>query len=180
MSTLLTLAEIPGPLGDMLVVQDAQGRLHALDWSDYRERLQTLLARYHRDAVPDVRQGRASRAVREALTRYFDGDLSAPDALAVAPLGSPFQRSVWQALRAIPPGTTTSYGALAIRLGRAGAARAVGLANGANPVGIVVPCHRVIGADGSLTGYGGGIERKRWLLRHEGVTLADDAQPRLL
>jgi methylated-DNA-[protein]-cysteine S-methyltransferase len=81
--------------------------------------------------------------------------------------GTDFQRTVWQALRRIPCGTTISYGELARRIGRPAAVRAVGLANGANPVGVVVPCHRVIGADGSLTGYGGGIERKRWLLAHE-------------
>jgi len=86
--------------------------------------------------------------------------------------GTPFQRVVWAALREIPPGRTTSYGQLAARLGRPGASRAVGLANGANPVAIAVPCHRVIGADGTLTGYGGGIERKRWLLEHERASLA--------
>jgi methylated-DNA-[protein]-cysteine S-methyltransferase len=82
-----------------------------------------------------------------------------------------FQREVWKQLRAITAGTTTSYGRLAALLGRSKAMRAVGMANGANPIGIVVPCHRVIGMDGSLTGYGGGIERKRWLLAHEGVSI---------
>jgi methylated-DNA-[protein]-cysteine S-methyltransferase len=93
--------------------------------------------------------------------------LDAIDGLAVAARGTDFQRSVWRALRRIPCGETTSYGALAQRIGRPTAVRAVGHANGANPVSIVVPCHRVIGSDGSLTGYGGGIERKRWLLAHE-------------
>ena len=83
--------------------------------------------------------------------------------------GTPFQRRVWAALRAIPAGETTSYGALARLLDAPGASRAVGLANGANPIGIVVPCHRVIGADGSLTGFGGGLARKQWLLQHEGA-----------
>ncbi len=81
--------------------------------------------------------------------------------------GTVFQQAVWQALRSIPPGTTLSYGALAKKLGRPKAVRAVGTANGANPVGIAIPCHRVIGMDGSMTGYGGGLERKRWLLAHE-------------
>ncbi len=81
--------------------------------------------------------------------------------------GSPFQRRVWQALLEIPYGATTTYGELALRLGKPGAARAVGLANGRNPFAIVVPCHRVVGARGALTGYGGGLERKRWLLDHE-------------
>jgi methylated-DNA-[protein]-cysteine S-methyltransferase len=86
--------------------------------------------------------------------------------------GTPFQRSVWSALRRIPAGTTTSYGALAEHIERPTAVRAVGHANGANPISVVVPCHRVIGADGSLTGYGGGLDRKRWLLAHEGVAVA--------
>ena len=86
--------------------------------------------------------------------------------------GTVFQRSVWAALREIPVGQTLSYGALATRLQCPKAVRAVGLANGANPVGIVVPCHRIIGSDGSLTGYGGGVARKRWLLNHEGAGLA--------
>jgi methylated-DNA-[protein]-cysteine S-methyltransferase len=89
------------------------------------------------------------------------------DTLPVETGGTPFQREVWHALREIPCGTTTSYGKLAELIGRPAAMRAVGLANGANPVAVVVPCHRVIGANGSLTGYGGGIERKRWLLDHE-------------
>jgi methylated-DNA-[protein]-cysteine S-methyltransferase len=106
---------------------------------------------------------------------YFAGDLSAIERLAVVTGGTDFQREVWAALRRIPAGRTLSYGALATQLGRPKAVRAVGLANGANPIGIVVPCHRVIGADGSLTGYGGGLERKRWLLAHEG---AEAVKPR--
>jgi len=102
-----------------------------------------------------------------ALRAYFDGNLDAIDGLPAAPVGTPFQMDVWNALRRIPCGETTSYGALARQLGRPDASRAVGLANGANPVSVVIPCHRVIGADGSLTGYGGGLERKRWLLEHE-------------
>ncbi len=103
-----------------------------------------------------------------ALRAYFDGDIAAIDALPVADVpGTPFQRSVWRALREIPGGETISYAELARRIGKPAAVRAVGLANGANPIGIVVPCHRVIGSDGTLTGYGGGVERKRWLLAHE-------------
>ena len=102
------------------------------------------------------------------LQRYFAGELAAIDTLPVQTGGTAFQREVWRALREIPCGGTVSYAELAERIGRPTAVRAVGLANGSNPVGIVVPCHRVIGANGSLTGYGGGIERKRWLLEHEG------------
>jgi len=106
-------------------------------------------------------------AAREQLEAYFAGDLKVFE-LQLAPVGTPFQQIVWTALLDIPFGVTESYGALAKRIGHDGAARAVGLANGHNPVGIIVPCHRVIGSDGSLTGYGGGIERKEWLLKHEG------------
>lgn len=101
------------------------------------------------------------------IRAYFDGDLQALDDLPVDPQGTAFQRSVWSALRRIPVGRTTSYGRLAASLGNPNATRAVGLANGRNPIAIVIPCHRVIGADGSLTGYGGGLHRKRWLLEHE-------------
>ena len=87
--------------------------------------------------------------------------------------GTPFQRRVWTGLTTIPPGETLSYGALAAKLGCPRSVRAVGTANGANPISVVVPCHRVIGADGSLTGYGGGLERKRWLLNHEGAAFRD-------
>jgi methylated-DNA-[protein]-cysteine S-methyltransferase len=103
----------------------------------------------------------------DAISRYFAGELAAIDALPVQTGGTPFQREVWRALREIPCGTTVSYAQLAERIGRPAAVRAVGLANGSNPLGVVVPCHRVIGSDRSLTGYGGGIERKRWLLEHE-------------
>jgi methylated-DNA-[protein]-cysteine S-methyltransferase len=102
-----------------------------------------------------------------ALSAYFDGELSAIDRLTVATGGTEFQKSVWRALRAIPCGETISYATLAERVGRPKAVRAVGHANGDNPVSVVVPCHRVIGTSGSLTGYGGGIARKRWLLAHE-------------
>ena len=102
------------------------------------------------------------------LERYFAGDLGALASVRVDPGGTVFQRRVWSALRQLPPGRTASYGDLARAVGAAGAARAVGAANGSNPVAIVIPCHRVIGADGGLTGYAGGVERKQWLLRHEG------------
>jgi methylated-DNA-[protein]-cysteine S-methyltransferase len=103
-----------------------------------------------------------------ALRRYFAGDFAALDSLSVNPGGTPFQASVWRALRSIRPGTTISYRDLAERIGVPQAVRAVGAANGANPVPVVIPCHRVIGANGKLVGYGGGLERKDWLLRHEG------------
>jgi methylated-DNA-[protein]-cysteine S-methyltransferase len=114
-----------------------------------------------------------------ALRAYFDGDLAAIDGLPVAASGTAFQTAVWRALRDIPRGETRSYSQLARQIGHPSAVRAVGLANGSNPIGVVVPCHRVIGADGSLTGYGGGIERKRWLLEHERCTQVTLELPRL-
>jgi methylated-DNA-[protein]-cysteine S-methyltransferase len=101
--------------------------------------------------------------VRRQLCEYFDGERDAFD-LPLEMSGTPFQRRVWQALQQIPYGETTTYGELARRMGRPAASRAVGLANGRNPIAVIVPCHRVIGSDGSLTGYGGGLERKRLLL----------------
>jgi len=155
------------PLGDALLVTDEGGRLRALDWQDYEDRMLVLLRRHYGAAT--LRNGAAPAAIRAALTAYFAGELAAPDAIPCATAGTDFQRRVWAALRQIPAGRTLSYAALAAQIGKPRAVRAVGLANGANPVSIVVPCHRVIGSDGGLTGYGGGLHRKRWLLAHEGA-----------
>lgn len=111
-------------------------------------------------------QARPLRAAAEQLGEYFAGARRRFDLPLDMP-GTPFQQRVWQALSEIPFGETSSYGQLAARIGKPGAARAVGLANNRNPISLIVPCHRVIGADGSLTGYGGGLDRKRWLLAHE-------------
>lgn len=119
------------------------------------------------DAASPCSGVRAPEAIRQALVDYFNGDLTAIDSIPILMRGTPFQNKVWAALREIPPGTTISYGELAHRIGQPSASRAVGLANGSNPIAIVVPCHRVIGASGKLTGYGGGLDRKRWLLAHE-------------
>lgn len=155
----------PSPLGTLLLVTSSDGVLRALDYEAYEERMTRLLVLHY--GRFELTQSEPSPRLVTTLTAYFSGDLTALERLPVDTGGTPFQRSVWQELRRIPVSTTLSYGALAARLGRPSAARAVGLANGANPVGIVVPCHRVIGADGSLTGYAGGTERKRWLLEHE-------------
>jgi methylated-DNA-[protein]-cysteine S-methyltransferase len=109
--------------------------------------------------------------VGSTLRRYFEGECDVLDSVAVEFNGTPFQKQVWQALRRIQSGSTISYAELARRIGNPSAIRAVGTANGANPVAVIVPCHRVIGSDGSLTGYGGGLERKQWLLSHEGVAV---------
>ena len=166
----LTLTRYAAPVATLLVVTDAEGRLRALDFEDYEERMRRLLARHY--GAFELVDGEGPAAVTAALDAYFAGDLAALDSVPVATGGTDFQRSVWAALRTIPSGTTTGYGALAAKLGKPGAARAVGLANGLNPIGIVVPCHRVIGASGALTGYAGGVERKRWLLEHEAKTRA--------
>src|SRR4030095_16091403 len=120
----------------------------------------------------DVSEARDPAGVATALATYFRGDIQAVDAIDVDPDGTPFQRRVWAALRTIPAGETTAYGALAPALRMTPASRAVGAANGANPIWIVVPCHRVIGASGALTGYAGGLDVKRWLLEHERAAAA--------
>ena len=155
------------PTGRMLLVNDEQGQLRFIDWEDHEARMQRLLARYYRKTNIVLREVTRMSAARHALEAYFAGDLEAIDALGTMTTGTDFQREVWGALRRIPTGRTLSYGALATNIGRPAAVRAVGLANGANPIAIVVPCHRVVGADSSLTGYGSGIDRKRWLLEHE-------------
>lgn len=167
----LTLARHTTPIGVMLLAFDDQGFLRVLDFEDYEARMHKLLRRQYGERLT-LAGGGAPAKVIQALDRYFQGALDALDAIECRTGGTPFQRSVWAALRKIPVGTTTSYGALAARLGKPQAMRAVGLANGANPIGVVVPCHRVIGANGSLTGYGGGLHRKQWLLRHEGASFA--------
>jgi methylated-DNA-[protein]-cysteine S-methyltransferase len=130
-------------------------------------RLDARLARWFPPHVVEDAASPAIEAARTWLDGYFAGDEPPPDNVPLDLRGAPFERRVWEALRAIPAGTTESYGGVARRLGDPGASRAVGIANGANPIAIIVPCHRVIGADGSLTGYGGGLDKKTWLLAHE-------------
>jgi methylated-DNA-[protein]-cysteine S-methyltransferase len=174
----LLLDGIASPIGAMLVVHDPQERLRALEFHDCEARLLNLLRIHYGHTT--LHNGRAPVSLRDAFGAYFAGDLGAINRIEVATGGTPFQREVWAALRTIRVGTTMSYGALACHVGRPKAIRAVGAANGSNPVSIVVPCHRVIGADASLTGYGGGLERKRWLLEHEGVIAKSaDAQREL-
>ena len=164
---VLTLDVLPTPIGDVDVVTDAQGRLRVLEFHDQPQRLARALRLHHRDQA--VETGAASAAVRNGLAAYFAGELAALKTIPWTIGGTHFQRQVWNALVKIPLGETASYARLAERLGRPAAVRAVGAANGANPIAIVVPCHRVIGTGGALTGYGGGLERKRWLLAHEGA-----------
>jgi methylated-DNA-[protein]-cysteine S-methyltransferase len=166
----LQIDRIETPIGTLILVADAEGNLRVTDWTDHEPRMLRLLERHYGKDKFRLEPARNPHGLSAALNRYFAGDLTAIDTLPVQTAGTPFQREVWRALREIPVGTTTSYGELAARIGNPTAVRAVGLANGANPIGVVVPCHRVIGADGSLTGYGGGLERKRWLLYHESQT----------
>jgi methylated-DNA-[protein]-cysteine S-methyltransferase len=171
----LYVERINTPTGRMMIVTDGEQRLRALDWEDHVPRMQRLLRRHYGEI--HLREEARPTAVVHALQAYFDGDLLALNNLPTATNGTNFQCAVWKALRHIPPGETISYGILAARIGQPTAMRSVGLANGANPIAIVVPCHRVIGANGALTGYGGGLERKRWLLAHERVC---SSQPALL
>jgi methylated-DNA-[protein]-cysteine S-methyltransferase len=160
----LTFQRFPSPIGAVLLVSDGVA-LRALDFHDHEDRLHLLMQRQYGEV--SLEPGPVPAAILASLRAYFAGDLEATASIPVETGGTAFQRRVWAALRRIPPGATTSYGALAASLGQPGASRAVGLANGANPVAIVVPCHRVIGANGSLTGFGGGLTRKQWLLDHE-------------
>jgi methylated-DNA-[protein]-cysteine S-methyltransferase len=164
--TILEIAGVPSPIGTVRVFA-LEGALVALAVSEDDDWAARALAR--RFGKFELRESRDPAGAATALRRYFAGDLGAIDTLSVDPAGTPFQRRVWAALRKIPVGTTIAYSALAQKLGDPLAVRAVAAANGRNPIGIVIPCHRVIGADGSLVGYGGGLPRKRWLLAHEGA-----------
>jgi methylated-DNA-[protein]-cysteine S-methyltransferase len=161
----LTLDRVQTPTGEVFLVTDADGAVRALDFAGYEARMMRLLGRHWPRAT--LTEGRAPTAVRAAVVAYFGGDASALDGLKVRTNGTEFQKSVWAALRAIPHGETRTYGQLAAAIGKPRAVRAAGLANGQNPIAVIVPCHRVIGANGTLTGYAGGLERKQWLLAHE-------------
>ncbi|CAN7581133.1 methylated-DNA--[protein]-cysteine S-methyltransferase [Rhizobium sp. LjRoot254] len=152
-------------IGPIHIVADG-GRLIAMEFGDTEHRLMPMLrARFGKEPmlepVDDLNE------ITSAIRAYFEGDLAALDAIEVDGGGTEFQRRAWEALRAIPPGETRTYGQMAAALGRPNAARAIGMANALNPVSLVVPCHRLVGSNGSLTGYGGGIARKRWLVDHE-------------
>jgi methylated-DNA-[protein]-cysteine S-methyltransferase len=165
----LSRAILPTPIGDMLALSSDEG-LCALEFTGPRQRLTRLERRLARWFPPHVVADHDSKIIKRTrrwLREYFAGANADVSDVPLDMRGAAFERQVWNALLQIPPGVTTSYGAIAKGLGSAGASRAVGLANGANPVAIIVPCHRVIGSTGSLTGYGGGLERKTWLIDHE-------------
>jgi methylated-DNA-[protein]-cysteine S-methyltransferase len=167
----ITVELIETPTGTMMIGADQDGAMRFLEWTTHADRANALIARQYPGQAVTLVEGAVPKAMRAAVEGYFAGDLDAFDGLATATGGTQFQRDVWAGLRTIPAGQTLSYQGLAERIDRPKAMRAVGAANGANPLAIIVPCHRVIGADGSLTGYGGGMARKEWLLRHEGVLL---------
>jgi methylated-DNA-[protein]-cysteine S-methyltransferase len=160
-----TVARMSSPVGELLLMATEAGLVGV--WFDTsRHALPQRGSWLDDDGRGCV--GETLARTRRQLGEYFDHRRTTFD-LPLAPRGTPFQERVWNALRGIPYGATTSYAALARRIGAPDAARAVGAANGKNPIPIIVPCHRVIGANGDLTGFGGGIERKRWLLAHEGL-----------
>ncbi|NQW49866.1 MAG: methylated-DNA--[protein]-cysteine S-methyltransferase [Rhodospirillales bacterium] len=165
----LRVDRLATPVGELLILADGEGRLRAIDWTDHEARMRLLLDRSCGTGRYSISAARDPGGLTTAMRSYFRGDLAVIDTLRVEMPGTPFQRSVWQALRKIHCGTTITYAELATRIGKPQAIRAAGLANGRNPIGIVVPCHRVIGSNGTLTGYGGGLPRKKWLLEHEGA-----------
>ena len=161
----LTLDRVATPIGTALVVTDEAGMLRAFNWTDYEVAMSAWIAKRY----PQAARREGAGPLRDRFDAYFAGATDVFATMAWEGAGTAFQRQVWTALCTIPAGQTLSYAGLAQRIGRPTAVRAVGLANGYNPVALVVPCHRVIGSDGSLTGYGGGLHRKRWLLEHEGA-----------
>jgi methylated-DNA-[protein]-cysteine S-methyltransferase len=161
---------IDTPIGRLFIVADHNGKLRSAGWVENEAEVLHHLRMHYGENGFQLESSCNPYGLSDAFRNYFAGQLDAIDRLPVETAGTPFQREVWRELRNIQCGTTISYAELAQRIGRPSAVRAVGLANGSNPVPIVVPCHRVIGSDGSLTGYGGGIERKRWLLQHEKCT----------
>lgn len=171
----LLMDRLQTPIGELLIVADRTGNLRTIDWTDHEARMRRLLDRYYGKGRYTIEAARDPGGLTRAMAAYFQGDIGIIDKLPVETAGTPFQQSVWRQLRKIRAGKTISYAALAGRIGKPKAVRAAGLANGQNPISIVVPCHRVIGSDGTLTGYGGGLPRKKWLLEHEGALAASAA-----
>jgi len=167
----LLIDSFDSALGKILLVSDGK-RLCALDYADYEHRMLTLLRRHYADF--QLRKASDPQGFSSLINSYLTGDLGCIDPIPVNTGGTTFQQHVWSALRTIPPGTVLTYGELATQLGKPTAYRAVGMTNALNPIAIVVPCHRLVGANGALTGYAGGLERKRWLLQHEGVRLTHE------
>ncbi|HEV8711540.1 MAG TPA: methylated-DNA--[protein]-cysteine S-methyltransferase [Candidatus Binatia bacterium] len=164
----LFIDRIDSPIGTLLLVSDGE-RLCALDYIGYEERMMTLLHRRYCEFR--LRNTADPQGFSGRIRAYLAGDLGCLNGIPVNLGGTAFQQEAWSALRTIPPGTVLSYGEMAARLGKPASYRAVGMVNALNPIAIVIPCHRLVGASGALTGYAGGLARKRWLLQHEGVDL---------
>jgi methylated-DNA-[protein]-cysteine S-methyltransferase len=160
------LGVMASPIGPLTIAAHS-GRVCLVHFGSPSAGIRRSLAAWYPDQSIEEHANPAGAAT--ILERYFAGDLKSLDQIEVELFGTPFQTRVWRTLRTVVAGTTASYAELARKVGSASAVRAVGAANGANPVAVVLPCHRIIGSNGSLTGYGGGLERKRWLLDHEGV-----------
>jgi len=165
----IVLSRYESPIGPLVLAAEGDVLL-ALEFPDRSRKLRERMKSFNPGA--EVDEGAASKKITSTLDAYFGGDVSAIDRLEVRTEGTAFQREVWATLRRIPAGQVWSYKELARAVGRPKAMRAVGAANGANPVALVVPCHRVIATGGGLGGYGGGLHRKEWLLRHEHALLA--------
>ena len=165
---MIELAILETPI-DSLTLAARNGRVCLLHFGADADVVRATLQRWYPKEPLAERSDPGGAAA--ALARYFEGDLQAIDRIDVEMNGTPFQRRVWDALRQVPAGKTATYSEIAVLIGSPTAVRAVGAANGANPVAVVVPCHRIIGSNGTLTGYGGGLNRKEWLLRHEGRRL---------
>lgn len=154
-------------IGSVILLTDANDVVRVLDFADYSHRMTTLLDNHYGRHGWIIERPCGSNPAFERVTEYFKGDIDAIDDIATLTSGTDFQKRVWSALRTVRSGSVETYGALACRIGQPNASRAVGLANGANPIAIIIPCHRIIGSNGKLTGYGGGLDRKRWLIDHE-------------
>ncbi|MFC7376999.1 methylated-DNA--[protein]-cysteine S-methyltransferase [Brevundimonas sp. GCM10030266] len=167
---ILTVSTLPSPVGPLALACDAEGRLRGVSFGEGLER---CMRREYPGAM--LVEGGTPEALRTGLEAYFGGDQAAlhrvPWSLEGAVAAEGFQARVWRALAEIPAGQTISYGEMARRAGEPGAAQAAGVALNRNPIAVVLPCHRVVGADGAMVGFGGGLERKTWLLRHEGALL---------
>lgn len=179
--TELLIDKINVKMGQILFVSDGE-KLHALDFAECESRMMRLLQKrygvvHFREAShPQRLDASPHKGLRQRLQAYFAGELNSINDIPVNPGGTPFQQQVWLTLRSIPLGTIVTYGELAKRIGKPSACRAVGMTNSLNPISIVLPCHRVIGTNNKLTGYAGGLERKRWLLQHEGVDLTFNSE----
>lgn len=170
---MLSRSLLPTPLGQLVLVHDEDGVLWASEFHEDGQAIEASLARFAPGSMIEADVPLPPH-LEEAFLGYFRGEFDSFDEVMTGRFGTPFDRAVWAALRTIPPGETRSYAAIAALLGDITKARAVGTANARNPLAIIIPCHRVIGSDGALTGYAHGLERKEWLLRHEGWRPAQD------